>query len=215
MSSACVQEMLQDVSGRATWSKKCFKMSLADFEQKMLQDVSGRELEQEIPQVVSGRGKKRFKMSLAETWRKNASRCLWQEEMYEPSLGGSDDEELVPDPELGARNAACLGRGTWRKKCFKMYLAESWSKKCCKMSLAEALGQEMFQDVPGRGTLSKSCFWIIVASLTASRYLWQRHLEQDMLQMSLSEALRARNAARCPWQRHLEQEMLEDVSGRF
>ena len=32
------QEMLQDVSGRETWSKKCFKMSLAEkhLKQEML-----------------------------------------------------------------------------------------------------------------------------------------------------------------------------------
>ena len=69
--------MLQDVSGRGAWSRKCFKMSL----QEMLQGVSGRgtrnasrclwqrHLEQEMLQEVSGRGtwsKKCFKMSLAE-----------------------------------------------------------------------------------------------------------------------------------------------------
>ena len=32
--------------------------------------------------------------------------------------------------------------------------------------------------------------------------------------MSVAEALGARNVSRCLWQRHLEQEMLQDVSGR-
>ena len=84
-----------------------------------------------------------------------------------------------------------------------MSLAEALgSKKCFKMSLAEALGarnasrskkiiQEMLQDVSGRGTWSKTCF-----------------------KMSLAEALGARNAARRLWQRHLEQEMLQDVSDK-
>ena len=57
------QEMLQDVSGRATWSKKCFKMSLAEnhLEQEMLQDVT----------------------SLGA---RNASRCLWQSHLEQEML---------------------------------------------------------------------------------------------------------------------------------
>ena len=49
----------------------------------------------------------------------------------------------------------------------------------------------MLQDVFGRGTGSKKCF-----------------------KMSLAEALGVRHASRCLWQRHLEQEMLQHVSGR-
>ena len=49
----------------------------------------------------------------------------------------------------------------------------------------------MVEDVSGRGSWSKKCF-----------------------KMSLAKALGAKNASRCLWQRHLEQEMLHDVSGR-
>ena len=104
--------MLPDVSGRGSWSKKCFKMSLAEalgarnaskclwhrhLEQEMLQDVSGsRDLEQEMLQDVSATWSKRcFKLSLAE-----ASRCLWQRHL---------EQEMLQDVS---------GRGAWSKKCF-------------------------------------------------------------------------------------------------
>ena len=49
----------------------------------------------------------------------------------------------------------------------------------------------MLQDVSGRGTWSEKCF-----------------------KMSLAEVLGARKASRSLWQRHLEREMLQDVSSR-
>ena len=56
------QGMLEDVSARGTWSKKCFKMSSSG--KKCFPDVSSKD--------VSSRGtwsKKCFKMSLAEPWQ--------------------------------------------------------------------------------------------------------------------------------------------------
>ena len=136
--------MLQDVSGRGTWSKKCFKMSLAEplgaRNARMLQDVSG----------TGTWSKKCFKMSLAEALgARNALRCCLEQEMFQD----------------------VSGKGTWSKKCFKMY-------------------QDMLQDLSGTGTWGKKCF-----------------------KMSLAEAFGARNASRCLWHRHLEREMLQDVSG--
>ena len=127
--------MLQDVSGRGTWSKKCFKMSLAEAlgARNAARCLWQRLLGQEMLQDVSGRG----------TWSKT---CFMM------SLAGA----------LGARNT----KGGWSKKCFKIYLAEArtWSKICFKMSLVEALGTRH-----------------------ALRCLWQRHLEQDMLQDMLQD----------------------------
>ena len=95
-------------------------------------------------------------------------------------------------------------------------MSGTWSKKCFKMSLVEGLGAR-----------------------NATRCLWQRHVEQEMLQDEIGRGtwskkcfkmkqleLGARHASRrlwqrhleqdsrCLWQRHLEQEMLQDVSGR-
>ena len=78
-------------------------------------------------------------------------------------------------------------RGTWSKKCFKMWDLE----------------QEMLQDVSGTGTWSKKCFKNV-----SNRGTWSK----KCFKVSMPEALGARNASRCLWQRHLEQEMLHDVS---
>ena len=154
--------MLQDVSGRGTWSKKCFKMSLAE-----------------------GLG------------ARNASRCLWQRDL---------EQEMLQDVLSGARHASrCL----WQRHLEQEMLQD--------VSGRGALKQEMLQDVFGRGTWGKKCFKSLAEALgprNASRCLWQRHLEQEMLQdvsgarNTLAEALGARNASRCLWQRHLEQEIL-------
>ena len=63
----------------------------------------------------------------------------------------------------------------------------------------------MLQDVSGGGTWSKTCFKMSLAGA-----LGVRHASR----MSVAEALGARNASTCLWQRHLEQDMLQDVSGR-
>ena len=169
--------MLQDVSGRATGSKKCFKMPLAEplgsrnasrclwqshlehlwqshLEQEMLQDVSGRALEQEMLQDVSGKAtwsKKCFKMSLAEPLgTRNASRCLWQSHL---------EQEMLQDVS---------GRATWSKKCF---MAEE---------------QEMLQDVSGREPLG-------ARNASRCHFTWSK----KCFKMSLAESLGARNASRC------------------
>ena len=85
--------MLQDVFSRATWSKKCFKMSLAEAlgARNASRCLWQRHLEQEMLQDVSSRGtwsKKCFKMSLAEALgARNASRCLWQRHLEQEMLG--------------------------------------------------------------------------------------------------------------------------------
>ena len=103
---------------------------------------------------------------------RNASKCLWQSHL---------EQEVLQDVS---------GRATWSKKFFQDVSGRAtWSKKRFKMSLAEShMEQEMLQDVSGRGARSKKCF-----------------------KMSLAEALGARNASRCLWQRRSEQEMLQDV----
>ena len=192
--------MLQDVSGRGTSSKKCFKKSLAKtlgarnpsrclwrkLEATNASRCLGQKhLEQEMLEDVSGRGtwsKKSFKMSLAEALgarnpsrcplrARNASRCLWQRGL---------EQETRQDVS---------GRGIWSKKC-DVFGRGTWSKKCFKMSLAEGL-----------------------EARNPSRCLWQRRLEQETRQDVYGTNLK-QSASRCLWQRHLEQEMLQDVSGR-
>ena len=130
--------MLQDVS----WSKKCFKMSLAEAlgARNASRCLWQRRLEQEMLQDVSGRGawgKKCFKMSLALGAR-NASRCLLEQEMLQD----------------------VSGRGAWSKKCFKMSLAEPLASRCLWQRRLE---QEMLEDVSGRAAWSKKCFEMSLA----------------------------------------------------
>ena len=93
--------MLQDVSGRGTWSQTCFKMFLA-FGQETLQDVW--QMATNAFQDVSTRGtwsKKCFKMSLAEArmLQDVSGRGTWSKKCFKMSLTEA----------LGARNASrCL-----------------------------------------------------------------------------------------------------------
>ena len=227
--------MLQAVSGRGTWNRKRFKMSLAEAlgAGNASRCLWQRDLEQEMLQDVSGRGtwsRKCFNTPLAEALgARNASRCLSQTHL---------EQEMLQDVS---------GRGTWSRKCFKMSLVGAlgagnvsrclWQRHLEQEMLQDVSGeQEMLQDVSGRGTWSRKCFKMSLTEAlqprnrNASRCLWQRHLEREMLQdvhleremlqdvygtgtwsekcltVPLAEALGPGNASRCLWQRHLERE---------